>query len=50
MLAIVAAIYDMMGRCAEPNIERHTVNDHVDRVFQVHLESYYLFLLAVHLC
>lgn len=36
MLDIVSAIYDMMGRFAEPSIDEHTAKDHVERVFQVY--------------
>ena len=35
MVDIVTAIYDMMGKCAQPVIDEHTVTDHVDRVFDV---------------
>ena len=35
MLDIVSAIYDMMGKFAEPAIDEHTAKEHVDRVFQV---------------
>ena len=35
MLDIVSAIYDMMGKFAEPTIDEHTAKEHVDRVFQV---------------
>eukprot|EP00918_Siedleckia_nematoides_P099594 GHVU01217793.1.p1 GENE.GHVU01217793.1~~GHVU01217793.1.p1 ORF type:complete len:204 (+),score=33.22 GHVU01217793.1:124-735(+) len=34
MLDIVSAIYDMMGRFAEPCIDEHTAKEHVERVFQ----------------
>ncbi|XP_064630271.1 Kv channel-interacting protein 1-like isoform X8 [Lineus longissimus] len=34
MLDIVSAIYDMMGRFAEPCVDETTARDHVDRVFQ----------------
>ncbi|KAK2149451.1 hypothetical protein LSH36_452g02018 [Paralvinella palmiformis] len=34
MLDIVSAIYDMMGKFAEPTIDEHTAKEHVDRVFQ----------------
>ena len=35
MLDIVSAIYDLMGKYAEPSIDEHTARDHVERVFQV---------------
>jgi len=35
MLDIVSAIYDLMGKYAEPTIHEHTARDHVERVFQV---------------
>jgi Kv channel-interacting protein len=35
MLNIVSAIYDLMGKFAEPSIDERTAIDHVDRVFQV---------------
>ena len=35
MVDIVTAVYDMMGKCAQPIIDEHTVTDHVDRVFDV---------------
>ena len=35
MIDIVTAIYDMMGKCAQPIIDEHTARDHVDRVFAV---------------
>ena len=35
MLDIVSAIYDMMGRFAEPCIDEHTAREHVERVFMV---------------
>ena len=35
MLDIVTAIYDLMGKYAEPSIDEHTARDHVERVFQV---------------
>jgi Ca2+-binding EF-hand superfamily protein len=35
MMDIVSAIYDMMGKFAEPMIDEDTARDHVDRVFQV---------------
>lgn len=34
MLDIVSAIYDLMGKCAQPSIDDHTARDHVERVFQ----------------
>jgi Ca2+-binding EF-hand superfamily protein len=34
MLDIVVAIYDMMGRFADPVIDDHTAKDHVEKVFQ----------------
>lgn len=34
MLDIVSAIYDMMGRFAEPSVDEHTAKEHVERVFQ----------------
>jgi Ca2+-binding EF-hand superfamily protein len=35
MLDIVSAIYDLMGKFAEPSIDERTAVDHVERVFQV---------------
>ena len=35
MLDIVSAIYDMMGRFAEPCIDEHAAREHVERVFMV---------------
>jgi Ca2+-binding EF-hand superfamily protein len=35
MLDIVSAIYDLMGKFAEPSIDERTAIDHVERVFQV---------------
>jgi len=35
MLDIVTAIYDLMGKYAEPSIDEHTARDHVERVFHV---------------
>jgi len=35
MMDIVTAIYDLMGKYAEPSIDEHTARDHVERVFQV---------------
>ena len=35
MLDIVSAIYEMMGKFAEPCIDEHTAKEHVERVFQV---------------
>jgi len=35
MMDVVTAIYDMMGRCAEPLIDEHTTREHVDKIFQV---------------
>ena len=35
MLDIVTAIYDLMGKYAEPSIDEHTARDHVERVFEV---------------
>lgn len=35
MYDIVSAIYDMMGKFADPVIDEHTAKDHVERVFQV---------------
>ena len=40
MLDIVSAIYDLMGKYAEPSIDEHTARDHVERVFQVRLPLY----------
>jgi len=37
MLDIVTAIYDLMGKYAEPSIDEHTARDHVERVFEVSL-------------
>lgn len=34
MLDIVSAIYEMMGKFAEPCIDEHTAKEHVERVFQ----------------
>ncbi|XP_064602052.1 Kv channel-interacting protein 4-like isoform X5 [Liolophura sinensis] len=34
MMDIVSAIYDMMGRFTEPQIDEGTARDHVNRVFQ----------------
>ncbi|XP_074642598.1 A-type potassium channel modulatory protein KCNIP1-like isoform X2 [Tubulanus polymorphus] len=34
MLDIVSAIYDMMGRFAEPCVDENTAREHVERVFQ----------------
>ena len=42
MLDIVSAIYDMMGRFAEPCVDEHTAKEHVERVFQVSFTSCYL--------
>ena len=35
MMDIVSAIYDMMGKFAEPMVNEDTTQDHVDKVFQV---------------
>lgn len=35
LLNVVSAIYDMMGKYAEPVITPDTAREHVDRVFQV---------------
>jgi len=35
MMDIVSAIYDLMGKHAEPSIDEHTARDHVERVFEV---------------
>ena len=35
MLDIISAIYDMMGRFADPCIDENTAREHVDRVFEV---------------
>ena len=35
MLDIVSAMYNMMGKFADPVIDEHTAKDHVERVFQV---------------
>lgn len=35
MTDIVTAIYDIMGKLAEPCIDEETVKDKVDRIFQV---------------
>ena len=40
MLDIVSAVYDLMGKFAEPSINEHTARDHVDRVFQVNVIVY----------
>lgn len=34
MLDIVSAMYDMMGKFADPVIDEHTAKDHVERVFE----------------
>lgn len=34
MLDIVTAIYDLLGKYAEPSIDEHTARDHVERVFE----------------
>ena len=44
MLDIVSAVYDLMGKFAEPSINEHTARDHVDRVFQVN--NYYSILIT----
>lgn len=35
MTDIVSAVYDLMGKLAEPCIDEDTVKDKVDRIFQV---------------
>ena len=40
---IVQAIYDLMGKSVEPMIEECTSKDHVERVFQVNIDSNSLF-------
>lgn len=35
MTDIVSAIYDLMGKVAEPSVDEDTVKDKVDRIFQV---------------
>jgi Ca2+-binding EF-hand superfamily protein len=35
MMDVVSAIYDMMGRFAEPSIDDNTTREHVDKIFQV---------------
>ena len=35
MMDIVSAIYDMMGKFAEPMIDEDTTKEHVEKVFQV---------------
>jgi len=35
LLDVVSAIYDLMGKYAEPVITPDTAREHVDRVFQV---------------
>jgi len=35
LLDVVSAIYDLMGKYAEPVITPDTASEHVDRVFQV---------------
>ena len=35
MLNIVAAIYDMIGKCAVPTVDECAIIDHVDHIFQV---------------
>ena len=35
MYDIVSAVYNIMGRYANPAIDEHTAKDHVERVFQV---------------
>jgi Ca2+-binding EF-hand superfamily protein len=35
MYSIVSAVYDIVGKYAEPRIDEHAVRDHVEAVFQV---------------
>jgi Ca2+-binding EF-hand superfamily protein len=35
MKDVVTAIYELMGNCAEPNLEEGIVNDRVERIFLV---------------
>lgn len=35
MTDIVSAIYDLMGKVAEPSVDEDTVKEKVDRIFQV---------------
>ncbi|KAK3094542.1 hypothetical protein FSP39_003067, partial [Pinctada imbricata] len=39
MFDIISAIYDMMGRFSEPMVDDSTVQDHVNKVFQVDMKN-----------
>lgn len=38
MTDIVTAVYELMGKLAEPSIEEDTVKEKVDKIFQVNIE------------
>lgn len=40
MTDIVSAIYDLMGKLAEPCVDDDTVKEKVDRIFQVLYKTY----------
>ena len=35
MVDIVAAIYEMMGKCTEPSLDNQSAIDHVEQIFKV---------------
>jgi len=39
MYSIISAVYDIVGKYAEPRIEEQTVKEHVDAVFRVCMNS-----------
>ena len=49
MMDIVSSIYDMMGHCVTPAMDKSTVERHVDRVFEVGVVRQCLIYMIVYL-
>lgn len=51
MTDIVTAIYELMGKVAEPTVDEATVNEKVERIFQVRfLTTSLITTFSIHLC
>ena len=35
MLDVVSAIYEMLGKCTEPEVDENSAREHVDKLFHV---------------
>lgn len=50
MTDIVTAVYELMGKLAEPSVDEDTIKDKVDRIFEVNVFNFFFLVFSYSIC